>query len=92
MKATVRVVDSIRGFYESDRNTLKGGRGTGRGRCRYFATMMETIVMEVVNVMRWTMHLNELILVFVCVCTVPMLVVFAGECKYSEIEPFRVCI
>ena len=90
MKATVQVVDSIQGFYEPDNNALEDSRGTGRGRCRYFVTMMETI--EVVNVMRWTMHLNEPIFVFVCVCTVPTLVVFAGECKYSGIEPFRACI
>lgn len=92
VKATVQVVDSIRGFYGPDRNTLEDSRGTWRVRCRYFVTMMGTIAMEVVNVMRWTMHLNELIFVFVCVCTVPVLVMFAGECKYFEIELFRACI
>jgi len=92
VKATVQVVDSIRGFYEPDSNALEDSRGTGRGRCRYFVTMMGTIAIEVVNVMRWTMHLNELIVAFVCVCTMPTLVVFAGECKYSGIEPFRACI
>lgn len=48
----MQVVDSIRGFYEPDSNALEGSRGTGRGRCRYFVTMMGTIAIEVVNVMR----------------------------------------
>jgi len=64
----------------------------GTGRCYYFVVMRRSIGMGVVNVRKWIMHLNEKIFVFEGVCIVPTPVVFVGECKYSEIEPFHACI